>query len=236
MFEVHSSMRNAVAAVAGLGILAGCVTGRVDQTRGYAVGEDLPKPPIVLVQDFRFHPGKVSKDTITPDIVSERGKTSERLELGRVAADALATDLVQRIVKLGLPARRAAEGDETPMHALVVKGQFLTVDEGDRLKRTVVGFGAGTSEIRTRFQVYQQTETGLRILGRGETTAEGLKKPGMAGPAAVAGATGAVVGVAVAGVLHGASEIKGGVEADAKRTAGAISEKLADVFVQKDWI
>ena len=97
-------------------------------------------------------------------------------------------------------------------------------------------FGAGTSAIRTTFRVYQQTEDLLHLLGSGETTAEGLKKPGMAGPAAMAGATGAVAGVVVAGIVHGVSEVKGGVEADAKRTAGAISERLADVFVKKDWI
>jgi hypothetical protein len=48
------------------------------------------------------------------------------------------------------------------------------------MKRVIIGFGAGASEVEVRTQTFQQTEYGLRQLTKGLATADGAKMPGMA--------------------------------------------------------
>jgi hypothetical protein len=217
-------------------MLTGCASSQVRGARGYAAGEQLPRPGVFLIYDFAVDPHDVEVDTLGPDIIAGEAQTSERIRIGRAAANALSEELVKKIRELGLPAQHASASTPVPLHAVMIRGHFVSVDEGDMLKRRVIGFGFGSSEVRTRFRVYQQTPDGPRLLGEAETVAQGSKQPGIAGPAAVAGATGQVAGVVVSGATGGVSEIRGGAEADARRSAKAISEKLADVFVSKGWI
>ena len=51
---------------------------------------------------------------------------------------------------------------------------------GSRLKRMVIGFGAGSSKLVARVQVYQALDWGRRRIA--EATATGSKAPGMAVP------------------------------------------------------
>lgn len=216
-----------------LPIVASCASSQVHGVRGYAAGERLPRPGVVLVYDFAVHPSDVDVDKR----VGAKATTSEQIRMGRVVANALSEELVKEIPgALGLQAQRASASTPVPLNALMIKGQFVSIDEGSRMKRVVVGFGAGSSEVRTRVQVYQQTAGGPRLVGEAETKASGSKKPGIAGPAAVAGATGQVAGLVLGGVATGVTEIRGAVQADAKRTAKAIAEKLAEGFARRGWI
>ncbi len=219
-----------------LSIVAACATSKVQVVRRYAAGERLPRPGVVLVYDFAVVPKDVQVDQLGPDIVKRQAYTSEQIQVGRAAANALSEELVKEIRALGMRAERASASTPVPRNALLIKGQFVSIDEGDRLKRMVIGFGAGSSEVKTRVYVYQQTPHGPRLLGEAKTIASGSKRPGLAGPAAVAGATGQVAGVVVGGVTGGVSEIRGGVQADAKRTAKPIAEKLAEGFKRQGWM
>ena len=49
----------------------------------------------------------------------------------------------------------------------------MSVDEGSRVKRMVVGFGAGASEIRTLVQVYETVDEGRRLVEDFYTTVKG---------------------------------------------------------------
>ena len=118
----------------------------------------------------------------------------------------------------------------------MIKGQFVALDEGDQTKRTLVGFGAGSGEVKAEFRAYQMTSEGSVLRGRGEVVAHGSHKPGMAAPIAVAGATGQVLGVVVGGATTVKSESEGAIEADAKRAADAIAEELSKVFRNRGWI
>ena len=219
--------------VFALAFVTGCASSGVSGVRGYAIGEQLPRPGIVLVYDFAVSSSDVKVDVTGP---GGTGTTSERARAGQIAKNALANELVKKIREIGLNSQRANINTSVPLNALMIKGKFVTVDEGDMSKRTVIGFGFGASEIRTQFLVYQQTVTGPRLLGEAAASAEGSKKPGMILPGVGAAATGAVVGLAVGGALTVATEVKGSVEADAQRNAQAISEILAEKFASKGWI
>ena len=102
------------------------------------------------------------------------------------------------------------------------------------MARFVIGFGVGASKVKTQVYVYQIERGGRRIIKQFQTVARGSKKPGIPTPLAVGGVTGNVARGAVIGRGVGiASEVMGGVESDAARTAKEISKELADIFIQQ---
>ena len=104
--------------------------------------------------------------------------------------------LVKEIARLGIPA--VAESTATPVTgpSLAHEGYSLSVDEGKRMRRMVVGFGAGASEVRTFVQVYEITPEGRRLVEDFYTTVKRARKPGM-GPMVGVGAAASVVASAV---------------------------------------
>ena len=206
-----------------------CASARVTSRREYARGESLPRPGRVIVHDFDASPGMS-----TGRSAADREKTRQ---LGLAAADALSRKLVEELLKLGMPAERAFGAPLPQIGALDIDGQFLRIDEGSRVKRFVIGFGAGATEVRTRVQVYQITADGRRPLKEFTTVAQGSKKPGVATPIGVGAVAGRVAtSAAISSGVGVVAEAKGGVEADAARTAKKIADVLTDLFVQQRWI
>ena len=81
----------------------------------------------------------------------------------------MADDLTSDLKKAGVDARRIAPGQPLPTTGWQVRGVFLSVDEGNRLQRAMVGFGAGQSNFQVAVSLddlstpdlpplYQQTE------------------------------------------------------------------------------
>ena len=68
-------------------------------------------------------------------------------------ADEMEKDIVQDLVKKGLSAQRLAPGQPTPTRGWVVRGMILRMDEGDRLRRTVIGFGAGQTNLQVAVSI-----------------------------------------------------------------------------------
>src|SRR2546428_6872216 len=100
------------------------------------------------------------------------------------------------------------------------QGQFLTIDEGNRLRRMVIGFGVGGTDLRTKVQVYQGTEAAPLLLQEFEAKAESSKKPGMGPMVGVgAAATSAASAAAVSGGVRIATEIRPTRPWGCKRTA-----------------
>ena len=157
--------------------------------------------------------------------------------MGQEVARVVTQKLVTEIGKLGIPAV-AAEG-ATPVAgpSLAIEGQFLTVDEGNRLRRAVIGFGAGASEVRTLVQVYENTNEGRRLVEDFYTTVKSSRKPGF-GPMAGAGAaaTGAAASVAVSAGVGLATAHSQTVEGDAAHTADEVVKVLKKFFAEQGWI
>jgi hypothetical protein len=136
-----------------------------------------------------------------------------------------------------MQAMRAAADGFIPLDALVVKGQFVTIDEGDRAKRLTIGFGAGTSHLVARVQVYQMTNTGLRRAVEIEAKAHGSKAPGMAIPVAGGAAMGtAATSAAISGGMNLVKEKRGGMDADAGHMAEEIAERAKAYYERRGWL
>ncbi len=142
---------------------------------------------------------------------------------------------------MGLTAVQAGPGSSPQVGDGVIRGYLVSVQgggAGNTVKRFVIGFGAGTSEMDTVVEGYAVTPQGWRKLGSGTLSSSGNKAPGMVVPAAVAIATGNPIGLIVVGGLkvYGEASGRNTVEGRAKATADAIAEQLKIRFQDRGWI
>lgn len=220
--------------------LAACAQTQVKTVKESAA--PLPRPDRIFVYDFAVSPDEVKLDrgisARLEDLVEKTPRTSEEKEVGHKVANALAGELLKEIRAMGLPAERAAGVPPSGGNIFEVDGQFLSVNEGNRTERVVIGLGAGRTDVKTLVQVYDARGEERALVAEFDVNAESGRKPGAAetmGAGAVAGhlATSAVVssGLAVESETMGAT-----VEADAKRTAKDISKRLGAFFASQGWI
>ena len=229
----------------GLMVFVAVVLGACAPTQVQVVSESyvmLPRPNVVLVYNFAASPDEVTLDqglsAVIVEAVKGTPRTQEELTVGHATADALAKELVLEIQKLGLPAQRAAGTPPSIGNMLVVSGQFISIDEGNRTERVVIGLGAGRTEVRAKTQVFDARGGQRKLMAQFETDAKSGYKPGMletAGAGAAAGhlETSAAVSAGMAGVSE---TFTATVEADAKRAAKQIVKQLGSYFAYQGWI
>jgi len=69
-------------------------------------------------------------------------------------ATMLSESIVGELTKQKVRASRLAPGVATPSDGYVIEGQFLVLDEGNRLRRAVIGFGDGASEVLVEVSIF----------------------------------------------------------------------------------
>jgi hypothetical protein len=212
-----------VATLALLSLALGCASSKVQGKRSFVGGTAMPRPPRVLVYDFRADLSKV-KDS----------KRREQRELFDEARDALAEQLVTRIRTMGLMARRAGRDMKPIPDELVVDGEFVSIDKGNRFTRNVIGFGVGATEMVAQVQVLRgRADTaGMQLVFDYRAVSKGSKKPGIATPIGM----GATAVAAVSGAVGVVGEVKGPVAQDAIRMADVIADDLGSFFVEQGWV
>ena len=196
----------------------GCASVSVTPVAGTADQSMLPRPGVFYVYDFAVGPEDVMVDSLGAEFMSEGEKLSKEEQTAYATAEAFSMALVEELRKEGINAQRINRGAVPRLHSIVLKGQFVTIDEGSRFKRMVIGFGAGSSEIRARVQAYQATERGLHRIVEAEAKATGSKTPGMAVPVAGGAAMGsAATSAVISGGMNITREARGAMNPDAER-------------------
>ena len=229
-----------LAVVATLALLAGCTQGSSQMETTTA----LPRPQLVVVQDFAVAPGEVQLDPGLSGIIDETlganagsPRTAKEKQVGRQVADALAEKLVVEIRDLGFQAQRGAGLPPGTTSGLLITGQLVSVDQGSRTERVTIGLGAGRSDVRVRAQVFDVTPAGRRLADEIEVDAKSGLQPGMAetmGAGALAGHL--VTATLVSGGLQVADESLGAsVVADADRAAKGVAKQLSSFFAAQGW-
>ncbi len=214
----------------------GCAKARIDATQ-VAPARPMVKPPVVLVYDFAVTPEEALTDSFGAYAERAGENDSREIQIARATAVSLSEQLVAKLQKKGIAAERALDDRAPPLYAFVVRGQFLDVDKGSRLKRMVIGFGAGSSKLVARVQVYQALGWGLRRIAEAEATATGSKAPGMAVPLGGGAAMGAMAtSAAVSGGMNGVREVRGGMDADAGRMAEQIAKRAEAYYRSQGWL
>ena len=219
--------------------ITGCARVSTQDVNVRAVG--LPRPLQIVVHDFALSPGAVSLDSAPGSRLMEMTKgtpeAEEQAKVGREVARVVTEKLVKEVSKLGIPAVAAASATPVAGPSLAIEGQFMSVDEGNRMRRMVVGLGAGASEVRTLVQVYETTNEGRRLVEDFYTTVKSSRKPGMGPMVGVGAAAGrAVTSAVVSGGVGLATEHSQTVEGDAAHTAEEIAKVLKKFFAEQGWI
>lgn len=111
---------------------------------------------VVYVSDFELDDASVTADQNPVDNARRlAGGLLPRPLLRRDNPQTRASDIVEQLAqtlvsdlrRAGLDARRLPTTVAPPAQGWLVRGVFLDVDEGNRLRRAIVGFGAGANEV-----------------------------------------------------------------------------------------
>ena len=219
-------------------VMTGCASTEIAQHKPYQ-GEKLARPDRIIIHDFTANPADVPPESpFAARLAGAVSPTPEQRELGRKLGAQIAEDLVADLQGMGLPAVRA-EGQPAPqIDDIVLRGYFVSIEEGSAGKRVLVGFGSGAAEMRAAVEGYQATAAGLRLLGSGEVSSAGGGMPGVAAPLAILAATANPIGLVVGGgaKLYGEATGSDTIEGAAKRTANEIAAQLRTAAEEQGWV
>lgn len=220
-------------------ICVGCASTEVTSSHRL-IEERLPRPNHIWVYDFAATPADVPRSSAfaNPSYGPSQPQTAPEIATGREAGAEVAATLVKRLRNMGLPAERASAQTQPQTNDLVIRGYFISLDEGSATKRLTIGFGAGASQLTTAVEAYQVTAKGLRRLGSARVDAGGGKGPGAELGVVSFIITASPVGLIVGGGLKAYGEASGRsrVEGRARATAKAIANELKPQFEQEGWI
>jgi hypothetical protein len=109
------------------------------------------RPAIVYVQDFKVEKESSSNDQQALGGGRARGlidqvKSATGMQSSQVV-DLMASSLVSDLNRGGVKAQRLDAGQALPKNGWLVRGVFTEVDEGSRVLRAEVGFGAGSTDL-----------------------------------------------------------------------------------------
>ena len=207
-------------------------------------GVPLARPALVLVRDFATDAGEVQLDSGVRSrllaLVSGGSPDTRRVDVANAVRSVATETLVARIQEMGLRAEgagRSIEG-EPRGPVVTVTGQVLDVDQGNRTRRTLIGFGAGKSDVGADVQVYYRAPgTANGLLAAFSADSDSGHMPGAAVTLGAGAAAGHVAASALAsGGLHAASEHRTDSEREAEKLAGGVADSLRKVFAARGWV
>jgi len=214
------------------------VTGKakVDLISSYSGSEALPKPQSVIIQDFTL-----AGDVITDESAAARlhrhlsllrgpDEDSTPEVLAQQVQTSFSKALIKEFAKVNVQSERAVDGmNATTGPVLIVEGEFAGIDEGDKTKRVMIGFGRGASDIKTHVTVSSFVNGTRTVVLEFNLNSASGKKPG----AVATMGTGAIAAGAAVGDV---GDKKGTVQADASRMAKAIAKQIEAFMINQKWI
>ncbi len=223
--------------------LAACAPARVQTVANYA-GPSLPRPDRVIVYDFAIAPEQVRLDqgigARVRRVAGDQPVSAQEWHAATAGQAALADALTAELASYGLPAMRASSGEiPTVGTSLLVQGQIVGIDEGNRTRRTLIGLGAGKSSVSADAQLYYPTATAPpRFISAFQGSSDSGRAPGIAETAGVGAAAGRLATSAAAGgAMHAGSEARRtGDSANAARLADELGKQIGRFAMTQEWI
>jgi len=90
----------------------------------------------------------------------------------------LAASIAQELGKNLIPAMRLPQGQALPDSGWLVRGRFISVEEGNRVRRAVIGFGEGATDMQIDFEVCELGRNPLTPFLVSSAESGSGKKPG----------------------------------------------------------
>ena len=200
--------------IATIAALTGCASVSVKNLD--AGGASFPpgiKPDVIYVLPFDTSYGEFNVDRQGADL------DAFKQNLQQMMFAALVADVSQHLV----PAK-AVNGLPGQSNAWVIAGRFIRVNQGSRLLRSTIGFGAGGTKMEAQIFVYNLADNARAPFLTFETTGGSGASPGMISAGPVGAAVGSVSGAAK------------GVTDDVERTSRMITAALSNYMYQQGWI
>ena len=236
-FKAQCEPLKAAACLVVLATMAACASTTVSDREQVATG-NIPRPGQIWVYPFAATPADVPPESALASQANASPQSAEQIAEGRKLGSQIATQLVQEIIGMGLPAAIASAATRPQLNDLVIEGSLLSVQQGSAAERVTIGFAAGESEMKVAVEGFQMTAVGLRKLGSGDVGSTGSKTPGSAVGLATLIAThnpaGFIVstGMKVYGEKSGSNTIEG----RDKQIAQKIGAALKTRFQQQGWV
>lgn len=210
---------------------------KVETITSYNGSALLPKPNQIVVYDFTVPTNVVTMDESMAARL--RRRHLERLGMNsNSSSEAVAQEvqasfskaLVKELQKTSIPAETAAGTDTpSPAHTLIIQGEFTAINEGNKSKRVMIGFGRGASDVQAHVTVSLTGNAQPIMLSEFKLNSASGKKPGAAATMGV--------GSAGAGVAAGSvGDTKATVQADASRMAQAVAKQIQSLMTAQKWI
>lgn len=225
---------NRVRGMYGLFALAafGCAGAQVTQQSSAAPISAGP-PTAVVVYPFAVDASDVSLNSgifqVAYRNMSGEDQSAQQLQLAHQTAQNICVQVATNLTQKGITATCLQRGvAPTGDNVLVLDGQFTDISEGNRLRRMVIGLGAGASKVDTVVQVIQKTPQGSSELLDFATSADSGYMPG----AGITGPAGAAAGGAVAAASIGVNIAAAGVK-NVTSATGYLVNKTSDQIVQQ---
>jgi Domain of unknown function (DUF4410) len=222
-------------------VLAGCASAAVTQQAQRAPA-DYDRPSQIVVYPFAANAADV---TLNQSIIQKayRGATgdnenAEQLKIAHNTAQAICEQVVSDLTANGYNAVCAPRGTYVAGgNILIVDGALTNISEGNRLRRLVIGFGAGSSTLDSNVSMYQRIGGNLNQVLAFSTHADSGKMPGAAvmAPVGVAAGGGAAA-IAGTNVAMGGAKTYGSSTSNlAKKTSDQIVKSVTDYTARAGW-
>ena len=197
-----------------------CASVSVDKGTEQATAK-MPEKVYIALFDVSHADFKVDREG--QELVDFKQNLQTMLQAG------MATDLSHRLV----PAASASNqlSGFQPENAWLIQGEFTRVNQGSRLLRGAIGFGAGGTKVETKVYVYDLNQsTHVPFLTFSTTGGSGAE------PGAITAIATDPVEIAVQMAAGGAGGIAHGLTEDTARTAREITAELSDYMYRSGWI
>jgi hypothetical protein len=229
------------ALVMGSLLLSGGASAATSTTQANAVSP--VRADVIYVYSFDAMPGQVKMDSgMAQELktaMSGESSAQKQSQTERDTREQVADEIVHKLQSMGLHAVRVDGPVPANQSALIVEGNFQTIDEGKRRRRILIGLGAGKSEVGASVQILYKPAEGAPIpLQSFSADADSGHMPGVAETAGVGAAADHVATAAATGVsLHGVSEVKrDSVSGDAKKLGDSIAKQIASASASNGWM
>ena len=166
-------------------LMSGCSSAKVTGERSIG-DESASKPAVIYVEDFELAARDIKQENGI--VLRPSGKpgpvrrllsgSKDPQKLARQLVDLMATSIVKDLTKAGFTAFRQLPDSPLPAQGWLVKGIFTEVQEGNRLRRTIIGFGAGATDMQAVTSISDLSKGPPKPFYEIDTSAKSGEKPG----------------------------------------------------------
>jgi Domain of unknown function (DUF4410) len=126
-------------------VLAGCSpSAKVLSVKDVSKGP-VSQPAMVYVSDFELAPDSIQSES---RLSSHRLHAYLEQSKARSLVVTMSNSIIEDLAKKGIASERLTANSPLPRKGWLVRGVFMKVDEGDRAKRAVIGFGSGQTDLK----------------------------------------------------------------------------------------